>query len=341
MTLGRSTYGILLAAAVCSHALAPSRCAAQEEESARGIEVDIAAEPPAESAEVSGDIAEGVEELDAEMPSDDEASSADFLEDAAELGLEGPADPGPGRTYSAVLRPTFWLAWSQLEFGKAPGTTVVTLDDHTQIGNVRVLLPLELLARTENQEFRFKFMHWDREGSTEASVADPISFGGKTFTIGDVDATLNTDVFGFDFLQRIVGSDISIFEFYLMAGTDLFSTHMELSGDTGNVAINQLVPILTVGMGLRFLIREDISFYAATSALSYSQLLAIEDAYFDVRDTFRSVDVAVRWELSPKLSWGAGWKHYAVGFTHKDYPNEGVLVFEEMTGPTAWLNWRF
>ncbi|MHC4202215.1 MAG: hypothetical protein ACYSU0_19665 [Planctomycetota bacterium] len=237
-------------------------------------------------------------------------------------------EPAAGWKYKAMLRPGFWTAWSDTRFRKSPGAAVVSLEESQRSNDVLPLFPLEVFLRAENHEFRFRFLWWSYESSGvltgDFGIVPP----------GPVTGELDTDVLGFDFLYRIV--DHSSFDLYLTMGADAFITRMDLSNGPVRDSIEETVPIVTVGAGFRVNIRDDISIYASSSALSYAQLIGMDETFFDVNDTYRNVEISLLFEPSEKLNWGVGWKHYEVAFRNSD-----LFVAQDLKGPCVWARLRF
>lgn len=268
-----------------------------------------------------------VDEIPAETPEAADPETGETPE--VDLTTTEPAAP---ERYKVRVRPAFWLAWSSSSFWKAglPGARVVSPEDDLGGRDVHVVLPLEVLARTENNEFRFRYLWWNSEASSQFTG----DFGNLSFLNQEATATLGTHVIGVDFLHRVV--DHINFDLYITVGGDLFITKMELSGAPGTESIEETVPILTVGLGVRFPLNIDWSVYASSSALSYSQLLGMDEAFFDVKDVYRNIEVSVIRHVSDKFSWGAGWKHYEVGFK-----NTTLDASHEMKGPCIWASLQF
>ena len=239
-----------------------------------------------------------------------------------------PTVPVAGGKYRTMLRPGFWAAWSATRFRKSPGPAVVSLEESQRTNDVLPLFPLEVLLRAENHEFRFRYLWW----SYESSGALAGDFG--IVPPGPFNSELDTDVLGCDFLYRII--DRTSFDLYLTMGCDIFVTRMDLTSGPARDSIEETVPIVTVGAGLRINFRDDMSIYASISALSYAQLLGVKDTFFDVNDTYRNVEVCLLFEPSERLNWGVGWKHYEVAFQSAD-----LLVAQELKGPCVWVRLWF
>ena len=235
-------------------------------------------------------------------------------------------DPG----YKMMVRPALWLGLLNTSFSKAPGAARVTLEDTFDANRFQVVLPLEICARTEALEIRARYMFWN-ESATRVFTGD---FGNATFAAEPVEAKLNTDVIGGDILYRIVDRDA--FDLFFSTGVDLFSTEMSLSGASGADSIDETVPIVTVGLGLRVRIRNDVSLYVSNAALSYSQLLGMDEEFFGVKDTYRNIEVSLQWDRYDDTSWGLAWKHYEVGFS-----SSRLTAAQELKGVAVWYNRRF
>ena len=205
---------------------------------------------------------------------------------------------------------------------------MVSLEEKERSNDVLPLVPLEVFLRAENHEFRFRFLWW----SYETSGVLTGDFG--IVPPGPVTGELDTDILGFDFLYRII--DRAGFDLYLTMGADAFITRMDLSNGPVRDSIEETVPIVTVGAGCRVNIRDEMSIYASSSALSYAQLVGMDETFFDVNDTYRNVEISLLFEPSEKLNWGVGWKHYEVGFQNSD-----LLAAQELKGPCVWARLRF
>jgi hypothetical protein len=273
-------------------------------------------------------------------PAADAANGVDVA-DGDRSGLEIPVEvgepPAGEESYRAIFQPIFWIAWSDHGFRKGAGGTFFDLESAFGADTVRPQLPLHFLLRTASQEIRGTFLWWRRDGVRLLSGGNTIDFDGLTYSSERVSADLGVYAFGLDFLQRVAGSDLGRYEFYLTAGGDLLITDLKLSGTVlGSGQLREVVPILTVGLGLRFFIREGVSFSATSSALSYAQLLQLDNTFFDVEDTYRNIEVSFRWDRSARFSWGAGWKHYEVGFA-----DDTLSAHHRLTGPSVWMSVRF
>ena len=250
------------------------------------------------------------------------------ITDTIDIPADEPRRKGAG--YNALIRPMLWLAFNEHKFWLTGGNTV-GLESTLNADEISLQLPLEIQIRTSTQEYRARLLWWSRDGGT----GSPLSFGSVNHTAG-ASAHLGVTVVGGDFLQRVAGNDLTRFEFYLTAGGDLFFTDFELDSADGSQAIDEFVPILTVGMGLRFQLSEGLYLYAASSALSYSQLLRMSETFFDVEDTYQSMEFSLRWDKSDRFSWGVGYKHYVVGFE-----DNSLSAYHQLSGPSAWLVLRF
>jgi len=310
---GASAFGGVvrpLCAALFALAASQSALVLAQDESAA---VDETAVAPAETVDA--------EDLDTE-PLD--------TEEAPEVTPPAIITTGPpaGWKYKAMLRPGFWAAWSDTRFRKSPGAASVSLEESQRTNDVLPLFPFEVFLRAETHEFRFRFLWWSYE-STGALAGD---FG--IVPAGPFKSELDTDVLGVDFLYRII--DHPSFDLYLTMGADAFITKMDLTSGPVRDSIEETVPIVTVGAGVRVNIRDEISIYASSTALSYAQLVGMDETFFDVNDTYRNVEISLLFEPSEKLNWGVGWKHYEVAFRDSD-----LLVAQELKGPCIWARLRF
>jgi len=249
-------------------------------------------------------------------------------------GLEAPepAAPGPFR-YRVNVRPALWLPmpwWSATSFRRSPGTAEVSLEDDLKADLPFALMPIEANIRTDNKEFRVRYVWWNADGRRTFSG----QFGDVTFSSESVRGVLDTDVLSGDYLQRIV--DHELFELYLTAGVELLATTFEMSGASGSAKIEAAVPIFTVGLGLRFPLRDKWSLFFSNSALSYADLFGAPDTFFPVKGVYRNVDLSLRQDVNQRFNWGFGWKHYEAG-----PENSELKAYQKLTGPSAWLSYRF
>jgi hypothetical protein len=238
------------------------------------------------------------------------------------------AGPPLGRTYTAMLRPGFWAAWSDTRLWKWPGTAVVALEESERTNDVIPLFPIEVFLRGENSEFRFRYFWWDYPSSGTLTE----DFG--IVPAGPFEAELDTNILGIDFLYRII--DYTGFDLFLATGVDVFDTRVDINSGLVRDSIEETVPIVTVGVGLRISVRDNVSIFASSSALSYSQLLGVDETFFAVNDMYKNIEVSLVFEPSENFNWGVGWKHYEVGFE-----NDTLLFAQELKGPYAWLRLRF
>jgi hypothetical protein len=174
-------------------------------------------------------------------------------------------------------------------------------------------------------------MFWNETASSNFSG----DFGNTDFALSpNVEADLNTDVLGADFLYRIVDHDA--FDLFFSTGVDLFSTELVLSGASGTETLAETIPIITVGLGLRVRLRDDLSFSISSAALSYSQLLGMDEEFFGVKDTYRNIELSMQWDLYDDSSWGVAWKHYEVGFR-----SSRLSISQELKGVSVWYSRKF
>ncbi|MHC5054116.1 MAG: hypothetical protein ACYTKD_05290 [Planctomycetota bacterium] len=243
-----------------------------------------------------------------------------------------PIGPFVDEGYKVMVRPAFWLAVMDTSFRKGPDWTGATfsLEDDFDASSFQVVFPLEVCARTTDMEFRFRYMFWN-ESATRGFTGD---FGNASFSAEPVEVDLDTDVFGVDFLYRIVDRDA--FDLFFSTGADLFSTEMSLSGASGSDSIDETVPIITVGLGLRVRLKDELNLYVSSAALSYSQLLGMDEEFFGVNDTYRNIEVSLQWDLFNDASWGVAYKHYEVGF---DSPR--LTASQDLKGVSVWYSRRF
>jgi len=237
-----------------------------------------------------------------------------------------------------VFRPAVWIPISRTVFRKGVGGTVFSLEDDKHpfldARGIHLLFPVEAMFRSDSKEFKIRYVHWENYTTNGLSGGPPLlNFGGVDFS-GRVSARLQTDVLGLDFHQNLWNSPSM--GLYLMAGGDLFSTNLELSGSAGSKSLREALPILTVGLGLRFKVKRTADVTMSSSALSYSQLLGMRERFFGADDVYRNAEISVEWEFRPRLHLGAGWKHYEVSFQ-----DEAAKASQEYRGRVFWALCRF
>jgi hypothetical protein len=244
-----------------------------------------------------------------------------------------PVGPVIDAGYKLMVRPGIWLGVLNTSFRNGPPATAskVSLEDTFGASRLQVVFPLEVCARTKDAEFRFRYMFWNETASRV--VAGPLNFGASSFS-GSTEATLNTDVLGADFLYRIVARDA--FDLYFSTGADLVSTEITLSDASSTESIDEIVPVITVGLGLRVRLKEDLSLSVSSAALSYSQLLGMDEEFFGVNDTYRDIEISLQWNRFDDSSWGIAWKHYEVGFD-----SDRLLATQELKGVAVWYSRKF
>ncbi len=235
-----------------------------------------------------------------------------------------------------LLRTSFWLPWASSKFRKGGGASEFSLEDDFGSSQIKALLPLEGYIRTESQEFRLRYVWWTSKGSQTLGAADTLDFGLVSFTAEQVTAALATQSLGLDFVQRIL--ETNLLDLYIAAGADIFHASLELSGATGSDTLTEWIPILTVGLGVRFKIREDLSVSITNSALSYSQLLGLKEEFFGMNDVYRNFELSLLWDKAEKLDLGVSWRWYRVGVTSTLDPME---VDQELNGLSCWARFKF
>ena len=206
----------------------------------------------------------------------------------------------------------------------------MSLEDDFGAGRFRVAFPLEVCARARDREFRVRYLFWNESASRVFTG----SFGDATFTAESVEASVDTDALGIDFLYRIVDRDA--FDLFFSTGVDLFATEVALRGASGADAIRETVPILTVGLGLRVRLKDDLNLYVSNSALSYSQLLGMDEEFFGVKDIYRNLEISMQWDLYGGAAWGVAWKHYEV-----DFASSRLSASQGLEGVAVWYSKRF
>lgn len=231
--------------------------------------------------------------------------------------------------FKGTVKVGLWLAGFSSSFRANAGDTKVSIDDDLDAPDIVAALPIEAMFKTESQEFKLEYVHFSAKGSDE-------HFGiiGGVSADEDTSATLSTNSLGVEFLQRIFYYDWA--DLYLAAGLDIFSTNLKISGATRAASIKEIVPIVTVGLGLRVKLKEDLHLYLKSSALDYSQLLGINSTYFKPDGRYRDSELSVMWVRSDNFSFGAGWRYYDVGVWSVDINNE-----QRLSGPYGWLNLKF
>jgi len=242
-----------------------------------------------------------------------------------------PVGPVVDEGYKLMVRPALWLGILNTSFSKAPGAAHVSLEDTFDASKFQAVFPIEICARTDAAEFRFRYMFWN-EKATHGFTGD---FGSiPAGPAVPYEAKLNTDVLGIDMLYRILDRDS--FDLFISTGADLVSTEFSLSGAGGADSIDETIPIITVGLGLRFRLKEDISFSLSSSALSYSQLLGLDEEFFGVKDTYRNIELSLQWDLYNDANWGVGYKQYDVGFQ-----SSRLSTSQSLKGVAVWYSRRF
>jgi len=243
-----------------------------------------------------------------------------------------PIGPVVEEGYKLMVRPAFWIGWLDTSFKKTPGASTVSLEGTFDASKFQAVFPIEVCARTDAAEFRFRYMFWNETASRYLSGT--WDFGNASFTNESVEADLNTDVLGIDMLYRILDRDS--FDLFISTGADLVSTEFSLSGAGGVDSIDETLPIITVGLGLRFRLNDDLSFSLSSSALSYSQLLGLDEEFFGVNDTYRNIELSLQWDLYNDANWGVAYKQYDVGFQ-----SARLSASQSLKGVAVWYSRRF
>jgi len=241
-----------------------------------------------------------------------------------------PIGPVACKSYKLMVRPGFWLGWLNTSFKKTPGAATVSLEDTFDASKFQVVFPIEVCARTDSSEFRFRYMFWNETSANSFGGG----FGSIPLAVGSYEADLNTDILGVDMLYRIL--DRKSFDLFVSTGADLVSTEFSVGGAGGTDAIDETVPIITVGLGLRFRLKDNLSLSVSSSALSYSQLLGLDEEFFGVKDTYRNVELSLQWDLYNDANWGMAYKQYDVGFE-----SARLSVSQSLKGFAVWYSRRF
>ncbi len=269
-----------------------------------------------------------------------EAAGTELFDPEPEVGLplDEPVEmiEAEPERHRMLLRTSLWLPYSTSEFRYGAGATEFSLEDDFGSSQVKVLLPLEGYIRTESQEFRLRYVWWTSKGSKTLGGADTLDFGSESFTAEKVTAALATQSLGLDFVQRILESNL--LDLYIAAGADILHTSLELSAASGSDTLTETIPILTVGLGLRFKIREDLSVSITNSALSYSQLLGLKEEFFGMNDVYRNFELSLLWDKAEKLDLGVSWRWYRVDVISTEDPMEAN---QEMNGLSCWARFKF
>ena len=350
---------------------------AEAEEEGEGVETaETVAPDETEASEETGEVVEDAAAEDStpkEPPADEAVPDGAAKEDAAapeveaEVEPEGVPDEGvtptgpdpvgpeppvlippvepvemiqaePGR-HRGMFRLSLWVARSSSKFWKKP--PIASADSFSMEGDfgsfpLKLLLPLEGSIRTETQEFRLRYLGWTSKGAQTVSGAD-LDFGTATFVDGDrVSATLGTHALGLDFVQRIL--EKPFFDLYISAGGDLFYTSLALSGAGKSDTLSETIPILTVGLGIRFKVLEDVSASISKSALSYSQLLGLDEEFFGMNDVYQNFEFSVLWERTDWLDLGASWRLYEVSFKSAE---DRLEARQKVDGLSVWARLKF
>jgi hypothetical protein len=238
--------------------------------------------------------------------------------------------------HRGMFRPSLWVAWSSSKFWKTSSADKFSMENDFGSFPFKLLLPLEGCIRTDSQEFRLRYLGWTGKGARTVS-GTPFVFGTATFDPGDrVSATLGTHSLGLDFVQRIL--EKPFFSLYISAGGDLFYTSLGLSGAGKSDTLAETIPILTVGLGIRFKVLEDVSASISKSALSYSQLLGLDEEFFGMNDVYQNFELSVLWERMDWLDLGASWRLYEVSFKSADGRLEAR---QKVDGLSAWVRLKF
>jgi len=241
-----------------------------------------------------------------------------------------PVGPVVEEGYKLMVRPAFWLGWLDTSFKKTPGATTVSLEDTFDASRFQAVFPVEVCARTDSAEFRFRYMFWNETAAHNFGGG----FGNIPLVAGSYEADLNTDILGVDMLYRILDRDS--FDLFFSTGADLVSTEFSLSGAGSVDSIDETVPIITVGLGLRVRLKDDLSLSLSSSALSYSQLLGMDEEFFGVNDTYRNIEMSLQWDLYNDANWGVSYKQYDVGFE-----STRLSVSQSLKGVAVWYSRKF
>ena len=191
----------------------------------------------------------------------------------------GEEGPGPARgTFAGAC--SMWLALSELSIGA-----------DLSMEGLAVPFPVRLVYKRGKDVYELGLWQLNEESS------------GSRMSLGF-----------YKLAWRKIVWDRKGLRFFIDAGLDLLDLDANLKSSTDSDSLDELIPVLNVGLEVEWRIAPEVFLNLRTTGLSWSELLGVQGDAFSIQGRYRHFETGVLWRTSLRTYVGASFRFIQLGY---------------------------
>ncbi len=240
----------------------------------------------------------------------------------------GPAEEGePGRAWGAFA--VAGSVWLELASGdvRVSGSSAdeVSLRDDLGMTGLAFPVPVRLVYKQEKTIYELGL--WCLEHSGSARAKGNFTFDGVAVVAGEKIRS-DLSVGFYKLAYRKVVWDSQRFRFLVDAGLDFLDVEVALRAPAGNGKLDELIPVVNVGLEMEARVAPEIYVALRTTGLSWSDLLGFQGDLFSIQGKYRHLEAGVLWRTSLRTYVGVAYRFLQVGFSSSEKDAAADMRFQ-------------